>query len=222
MIRGKFIDNILTLVKEVSDDAYLERSQVGLWLDINRDSLVSQYLNDLITRGKSLDSFYMEREVLEMNTEEDDLISSTDERVYVEVSKTPMGLTDDLGVVKVETTENLIVLRANTRSINWVNDLPYAAASSKNLVFYRDGKRMVIQGLKKNKTVDFIVTYIPSYASQELSESDEFKIHDALVPALMDMVEEIARREVMGVAEDPANNGVDDVEPVRQAYQPKG
>lgn len=210
MLKGKFIDDCVLRLKEGSDDAYLSREQVGFWLDTYRDAIVKNYLDDLISKGRGVDPYYFEREnCLEIGEEDEDCVEPEDERLYVQVSKNPMSLLDDKGFLQLTTNEGSIVLRSRLENITWINDLPYAAPSCRNLVYYRDGRKLVIQGLsRKNKSTEFIATYIPSYANQELGEDQEFKIHDALIPQLMEMVEEVARREVYQ-PEDTANDGED-------------
>lgn len=209
MLMSKFIDDILLRVKEISDDAYLPKEQVAHWLSLYRDALVKEYLDELISKGKALDTFYIEREAcLELQEESEECIDDTDERRYVQISKQPMSLLDDKGFVKLTTNEGVMVNRSRLESIEWVNDLPYSKPSCRNLVYYRDNKKIVIQGTK-NTSVDFIAYYIPSYASQELSDTDEFKIHDSLVPQLMTLVEDVARREIYQ-RDDTDNQGEDD------------
>lgn len=214
MLTSKLIDDLLVRVKAISDDAYLDREQVQHFLAITRDMLVKDYLDGLIKNGKAIDPFYLERETCKSLQEEDeDCVGDCDDRMFILLDKEPMSLLDDRGVVVVTTYDGVVVLKANVASLSWIKDLPYSKPTQKNPIYYRESKKIVITGIsKKNKSITYIVTYIPSLGSQEISEDDDFKIHDALIPVLMDMVEQTARRE-LGFPEDVENDGADVKEP---------
>ena len=210
MVTSKLIDDLLVRVKAISDDAYLDREQVLYFLAITRDMIVKDYLDGLIKNGKAVDPFYLERETCKSLQEEDEeCVGDCDDRMFILLDKDPMSLLDDKGVLVVTTYDGVVVLKSRVESITWIKDLPYAKPTQKNPVYYRESKKIVIKGIsKKNKSITYIVTYIPSLASQELSEDEDFKIHDSLVSVLMDMVEQTVRRE-MGLPEDMENDGAD-------------
>ena len=216
MLSSKLIDDLLVRVKAISDDAYLDREQAQHFLAITRDMLVKDYLDGLINKGKAVDPFYIERETCKSLQEEDeDCVGDCDERLFILLEKDPMSLFDDKGVLVVTTYDGVVVLKARVDSLSWIKDLPYSKPTQKNPIYYREGKKIVIDGIsRKNKSITFIVSYIPSYGSQELSEDSEFKIHDALIPVLMDMVEQTARRE-LGFPEDMENDGTDIKQPTQ-------
>lgn len=216
MLTSKLIDDLLVRVKAISDDAYLDREQAQHFLAITRDMLVKDYLDGLINKGKAVDPFYIERETCKSLQEEDeDCVGDCDERLFILLEKDPMSLFDDKGVLVVTTYDGVVVLKARVDSLSWIKDLPYSKPTQKNPIYYREGKKIVIDGIsRKNKSITFIVSYIPSYGSQELSEDSEFKIHDALIPVLMDMVEQTARRE-LGFPEDMENDGTDIKQPTQ-------
>jgi hypothetical protein len=216
MLTSKLIDDLLVRVKAISDDAYLDREQAQHFLMITRDMLVKDYLDGLINKGKAVDPFYIERETCKSLQEEDeDCVGDCDERLFILLENEPMSLFDDKGVLVVTTYDGVVVLKARVDSLSWIKDLPYSKPTQKNPIYYREGKKIVIDGIsRKNKTITFIVSYIPSYGSQDLSEDSEFKIHDALIPVLMDMVEQTARRE-LGFPEDMENDGTDIKQPTQ-------
>lgn len=216
MLTSKLIDDLLVRVKAISDDAYLDREQAQHFLAITRDMLVKDYLDGLINKGKAVDPFYIERETCKSLQEEDeDCAGDCDERLFILLEKDPMSLFDDKGVLVVTTYDGVVVLKARVDSLSWIKDLPYSKPTQKNPIYYREGRKIVIDGIsRKNKSITFIVSYIPSYGSQELSEDSEFKIHDALIPVLMDMVEQTARRE-LGFPEDMENDGTDIKQPTQ-------
>lgn len=206
------IDDILLRVSAgaPSDDFQIEREQVLHWLTINRDMLVKAKLEDDIKNGRQMDSLYIERETYKIpDLEETDGIEDPDENIYIELLKKPLSLSDDRGVINVWTEEWVPVLKARIENFSWVQDLKYAKPSINHLVYYRLNDKIFIKGLNyKNIDLDnFIVDYIPSMADQGLSESDDLKITDDLIPALLEIVEDIARRELFGL-QDTSNDGI--------------
>lgn len=214
MVTSKLIDDLLVRVKATSDDAYLDREQVQHFLATTRDMLVKEYLDGLIKNGKAIDPFYLERETCKsLEEEEEDCVGDCDERMFILLDKEPMSLYDDKGVILVTTYDGVVVLKANVASLSWIKDLPYSKPTQKNPVYYREGKKIVIAGIsRKNQSITYTVTYISSLSSQEIGEGEEFKIHDSLIPILMETVEQTARRE-LGFPEDVENDGADIKQP---------
>lgn len=208
----QLVDDILLRVKEgTSDDSYLEKSQVSQWIVTYRDALVKEYLDGLISKGKPVDSYYFETEEC-LEVQESDSECDGCDKFFVEISKQPMSLLDDAGVIKVITSDGVIVYRKRLEAVEWMNDLPYTKSSKNNLTFYRDNKKMVLEGIKSIPTnTAFAVTYIPTASSQTLTITDDLKIHDSLIPLLLEAIEEVAKREVYQLG-DLSNNAVDDKE----------
>jgi hypothetical protein len=212
MTIGVLIDDILLRVMggNTSDDMQIEREQVAHWLAINRDMLVKAKLDEDLKNGRQLDSFYIEREVYKIpEIEATDGIEDPDENIYIELLKKPLSLNKDLGVLNVWTEEFIPVSKARIENFAWVQDLKYAKPSINHLVYYRLNGKIFIKGLTyKNLHLDnFIVDYIPSMADQALEETDDIKITDDLIPPLLEIVEDIARRELYGI-QDQMNDGV--------------
>lgn len=212
MLISKIIDDIMLKVYagNPSDDVSLERSQIKFWILTSRDMLVKAYLDNQIKDGKSLDTLYQERETGKATEAEDlDEVASEDERIYFSLSKRPMSLLKDMGVIKVITDEGLPVLKTSLEKVEVIKDLKYAKPSPTNLVYYRTNQDINVLGVgsKNLTTTSFIVYYIPSLSDQELAETEELNIQDDLIPSLCDLVEEQARRELFGV-EDKENNGI--------------
>jgi hypothetical protein len=212
MLLSKLIDDILLRVSggSPSDDMQIEREQVGHWLSVNRDMLVKAKLDDDIKNGRQLDSFYIEREVYKIpDLEATEGIEDPEENIYITLTKKPLSLFKDSAIINVWTEEYLPVYKSRIENFSWVQDLKYAKPDLKHLVYYRLNDKLIIKGLnyKNLDTDNFIVDYIPSAADQELSESDDLPITDDLLPMLLEMTEDIARRELFGV-QDQMNDGV--------------
>lgn len=212
MTIGVLIDDILLRVMggNTSDDMQIEREQVAHWLAINRDMLVKAKLDEDIKNGRQLDSFYIEREVYKIPAlEETEGVEDPDENIYIELLKKPLSLNKDSGILNVLTEEFIPVSKARIENFAWVQDLKYAKPSTNHLVYYRLNDKIFIKGLSyKNLDLDnFIVDYIPSMADQALTEADDIKVTDDLIPPLLEIVEDIARRELYGI-QDQMNDGV--------------
>jgi hypothetical protein len=210
MVKDKLISDIeLRITKgKPSDDLELERSLISHWLDIIRDELVFNEIKRDLKAGKGINAAYLERELAKEATTEDDTIEEQD-RYYISVSKTPMSIPKDAGIVKVQLTDGTPILPTTIRYLDVMEQLPYASPSFARPLYYRIDKKLYINGLGDNSAEDeyFNVYYIASYSNDEVAEDDDFKISDELLPALLDAVEDIARRERQS-DEDLENDGI--------------
>lgn len=215
MTLGTAIDDIMLRIYKgagPSDDGELSRAQVQHLLAITRDDLAKQFLDTQIKAGAPIDSSYLERETSQAALSESESdVDEEDERLYVTLDKQPLSLIDDRGVVKVMTDEYITLYRTRIENLDVVKNLRYATPSSQNMVWYRDNRKIIIEGLsyKNLNKSTFIVVYAPTLASQTLTESSELKISDELLPVLLEQVENIARREIYGSVADTENNGQD-------------
>lgn len=209
---GTLIDSIFLSVYggNPSDDVALSREQVQFWLLQNRDMLVKAACDLQIKNGKPIDTVYVERETNEP-TDIEDLPDwdEEDDRIFFTLTKRPMSLLKDQGVLKVITNEGLTVYKTTLERVETISDLKYAKPSPTNLVYYRTQQDINVLGLspKNLTTTTFTTFYIPSLANQTLTEADDIKLQDDLAPVLLQAVEDIARRELFGI-QDTDNDGV--------------
>lgn len=211
MLASRLVDDIQARIYAgaPSDDSELPKEQVLHWLATTRDAVVKQKLDSDIANGRQLDSYYMERETCKEISQEDlDCVDDSEDRKFFTLSKTPMSLRKDMGVVKVLTNEGIPVMKARLEQLEMLRDMKYSKPSPTNLTYYRDGNTIVVLGVgdKDLTSTEFIVYTIPTYSSQLLGLTDDLKISDDLLPVILDTVEEIARRELFGVS-DPTNDG---------------
>ena len=211
MLASRLVDDIQARVYAgaPSDDSELPKDQILHWLSTVRDAVVKQKLDQDIAKGRQLDSYYMERETCKSITQEDlECVDEDEDRKYFTLSKTPMSLLKDMGVVKVITNEGIPVMKARLEQLEMLRDMKYSKPSPTNLTYYRDGNTIVVLGMgdKDLTSTEFIVYTIPTYSSQLLSLTDDILVSDDLLPTVLDAVEEIARRELFGVA-DLTNDG---------------
>lgn len=220
MLIGTLIDSVILSVYggNPSDDVSLSRAQIQLWLQTTRDTIAKALLDKQIQEGKGIDSLYMIRETYKLPTRDTVTdVNDEDERIYFTLNKRPMSLYKDSGVVKVITDDNQPVLKTTVERVEVINDLKYAKPSAYNLVYYRTGNDINILGLNSSNLslTSFEVYYIPALAAQTLTEADDILLQDDLIPSLLDLVEDTARRELFGI-QDRENDGTSP-EPQRQS-----
>ena len=193
-----------------SDDTQVDKAYVIFLLAQNRDAIAKQYLDKLIQSGFPIDSQFITRETCKVLSEEAlACVEDEDERLYFNLTKRPLDLIRDAGVVEVTTDEKLPVLKSQLQNITMYRDLRFSKPSPENLVYYRHDKKIVVEGLShKNKASDeFIVDYVPALASETLAATDELQLSDALTPVLLDTVSKMLM-EQLGKPIDSENDGV--------------
>lgn len=192
-----------------SDDNELPRSQVLHWLVTNRDQIVKEYLDSLIKAGKPIDTYYATRQT-GLTTTSEDLpdTEEEDERIYIQLTYTPMSLVNDLGVFRVVSEDGVMIDRARSESIDWVKDLKWGKPSPKRPVYYREDKKIILEGLNyDNLETTYIVYYIPTAGSQSLTEASDLLISGELVDLLLTKVEAMAKAEIHNTEADIQNDG---------------
>lgn len=217
MTKEKLISDIeLRLTKgKPSDDLELERSQIGHWLDITRDEFVKLSLDTDIRKGNPMDTQYIEKETcLAAVMESESCILDCKQKAVITLSKYPMMLEKDKGVVKVVTSEYQLVHKLDLESLEMINDMPFTKPSPNNLVYYREGNKIYVEGMNTNNIdlIKFIVLYVPQYTKSTISESDEFVVSGDLLGPLLDEVETIGRRQLYSSLEDDDNDGDQNME----------
>jgi hypothetical protein len=187
----------------LSDDSRVSRRQIGHWLDVIRDRLVVKEIDE---RQEVNSDYYEIDENLDIVIQEVD--NEPGKRYYVELSKLPLSSRSGREMGKVMTTDKQIVYKTTLSELSYVRNLHFAKPSQTNPVYYRLGIYLYIDGLTDRIADDFNIHayYIPSYASSSPAETDEFKISAELVPMLLDLVEETARREIQ-IEQDFENDG---------------
>lgn len=189
---------------EDSDDFPVSREQMLLWLKNNVDLIAKEYLDPLIIAGKPVDSVFLQRQACELTEEE---VEDCETRNFIELTYKPMGLSDDMGVQKVTTNDGILVDRVRHNFIDILRDLRYSKPSKKHLVWYREGKKIFLEGFENAPNTKFIITYIPTTDSLNPSETSDIRLPDELIQVLMERVEEIALREMQMIT-DNQNDGV--------------
>lgn len=204
------IDDILARITKGtggSDDFEIERSQIQSWIIGNIDSIAKEYLDLQIAAAKPIDSIFLQKEACKLTTDEDEAcVDPEDERSYISVTYQPMSLLNDNAIVRVTTNDGYYVHRTREEMMDIINDLPYSKPTKDHLVWYRENKKLFIEGFTNTPTTKFIVWYIPTAESQGLTEASDIKLPGELIQPLLERVEQIALREMQTV-QDVQNDG---------------
>jgi hypothetical protein len=194
---------------QVSDDEGLSISQVIHWLVMERNRIAQEYLNGQIRNGAPLDTFYQIREACESaEAEELDCVDDEDERIFLTLERQPLSLFNDAAVNRVLTEEGVMLNKARNESIDWIKEDKYMKPTIKNPVWYRDNKKIILEGVSyKNLQDKYIVYYYPTQDPATITGEDEINLSDELMPILMDGVTTIALNEIYRTMKDLQNDG---------------
>jgi hypothetical protein len=212
-------DVILRISKGApSDDLELEPAQVAYWFDIVADKLVADYLNKQIASGYLIDPPMIVIEDDKTAVSENvAMLEDCKDRVYITTSKKVMDLNGDRGVLRVITEEGVVVNKVSLEGLDTLNAMTFSRPNKNNLLYTRVGdNKIYIHGItgKSIDIVQFSVSYIPEINISSLAPTDRINIPDKLVGMIADMVGEMARAQMSGVA-DIESEGEDDNQPPR-------
>lgn len=215
-------DIILRLTKgKPADDFELEPSQVAFWLQLGLDKIVTDTINAHINNYGFVPEFYIINEKCKaLNTESLTCVDDDKERLYLRLSKPPLEILGDRAIVRVKTNTGDTTYKARLSTIDFIEKLEFAKPSLDNLVYYRDGSDMlVIKGIPRalRDTVEFFVWYVPQTNLECFGDNEEIPIANYMLPALLDAVEDIARRQMYGSLSDVTNDGLDNIQQVRES-----
>jgi len=205
------IENRLTRGKP-SDDLELSRSQIGFWLDSERDFLVSQYLDKKIKSKEPIDPYYITGidKCLSLSTEEDECDTEDCQyRYYITLTQDVLSLVGDRGVMRINDQNGNILIYSNKDDMDVFQYLSFAKPSRKRQFSYREGLRIYIEKIKPEmvKYLTYDVFYVPAYSGFEIEEDEDYIISSHLIPELLTRVEEIAWRQMLGQFEDLHSDG---------------
>lgn len=208
-------DIILRITKGApSDDLELEPSQIIFWFDLVAGELVPKYLNSKMTKKEVIAPVLIEIEDNKTGVVEDvTMLDGYNDRVYITVDKTPISLDNDSGVLRVITEEGSVVNKMSIERLDTLNNLRFGKPSRDNLIYVRINNRLYIQGLSPKHVgiTKFSVYYIPTPGITDLEDDDEVKLPDEVIGLISDGVEDKARRQMNGVA-DNENDAEDDID----------
>ena len=212
--KEKLISDVILQFNQsvLTDDSQLEDDQVAFWLDY--------YLNDLVKReivaekrkGNQIPPVYIgQPEVCTLIEETTADIDDEDQRMYINLTNEVLDLPRDAGVVKVTDFDLNIIHPATLEGIEMLSDLRFAAPSSENPLYYRNGKRLYVKGFNSADLEfnDILVWYVKRQIILEMDDTDEVIVSDQLLPVLIDLAVAKGKLELFGTQPDTASDGKD-------------
>lgn len=197
-----------------SDDLELERDQIAHWLDLAANSLLSDNLSKQIARNGDINPLYISVSSYRGASEEglSDVISSN-ERYFVDISDLetlPLrGFSRDYGVVRIHDETNKQLVNITYDDSDFYKHLEFACSADDNIQWYRESSKIYLDGVSINNSTykKFRVFYIPPIDSSSLSDSVAYPIGSDILPMIVDIAEEIGRREFNQNIIDLENDG---------------
>ena len=202
---------------QVSDDAAVERAQIKFWLSYYLNQLVAAECNEKVKRGEQIPAIYQTMAALEVpDIEERDDVEEVDERVFVEMDEEILDINKDAGVIALLDEDNNEIKKATMTTILQFKHLKFGAPSLDNLLYYREGQKIYIYGFKPSdvpfSTIQ--VWYVPKQDLTTMTESDEVKVSDLVLPQVIAATVEAGKLMLLGSQADRENDGVDKTQAV--------
>jgi len=200
-----------------SDDSELDHTQIAYWVDLELPSLMRQECDTMLRQGKQIPPIYIVRENGLELTEEVTNVDDAKERFYFDLTGEVIDLYDDAGVVRVLAISDEddrgyeVVSKVSNESLDMFENLRFAKPSQENLVWYRMGNRVFLQGLA-TADVDFntfIVDYVAKQDVMALADSDDVRVSDLILPMLIDKVVQRGKLQMYGTTPDETSDGKD-------------
>lgn len=198
-----------------SDDSELEKSYIAYLIDLYRNQILQDKLNDDIQKGKEISPFYHIREtnkplIRETGSSYDPTF--TKYRYYITTEKTPLTLINERGIIRVNNNYGKNLAQSTSLNVEYLEELPYGGISTASQAFYREeGNKLFIlssseitQGLYK-----YDALYIPMADADSYADTDDYPLEDDLIPVVLSLVEETLMAQMVGGAVDLENDGTD-------------
>lgn len=137
--------------------------------------------------------------------------AQSNQRMYFSLVGEVVDLYNDGGVIRVLTDEYDVVNKSSVDSLDMVRNLRFSGPSSEQLVWYRTNKQIYVEGLNTSEIPDnsFIVDYVEKQNVLSLTDNQEIRVSDMLLPMLIDRVVQRGKLQMYGTVPDTANDGAD-------------
>jgi predicted nucleic acid-binding protein len=133
------------------------------------------------------------------------------QRMYFTLIGNVVDLYNDAGIIRVLSDEYDVVNKSSVDSLDMVKHLRFSGPTPEQLVWYRTGKQIYIEGLNTSEISDnsFIVDYVEKQNVLSLGDNDEIRVSDILLPTLIDRVVQRGKLQMYGTVPDVSNDGAD-------------
>jgi hypothetical protein len=194
-----------------SDELEIEQDQIVHWLEVAANSVVADYLNKKIRSKKAIPPEYIQK-VLAIQLAQETAPSNIDDgiRHYLDFSSyNVMPLEKDRGIVRVATLSGKRVNSVEEEDHNMLEGLYFSKPARENLLWYREGDEIFIEGYGDQivSAVKMNVYYVPVIDISSLADTAEVKMTDDVVAIVLDVVEDMALRQLGADFEDLQNDG---------------
>lgn len=209
-------DIILQLTQgSPSDDLALEEEQVAYWLQYYLHDLIRREILDYQRKGQMIPPVYIRRDIaLKLKEESVTDVDAVKQRIYAELVDDVLDLPRDGGIIRVLDYDRNLIQKTSVEELEHLRNLRFAKPSLNNILYYREGKKIFIEGFN-TADISFnpvMVSFIPKQDVLALADNGEILITDQLVPILIDLCVQRGKLELYGSETDKANDGIDNKE----------
>lgn len=214
MQKAKIIDDIFLQLTQSSpsDDSEIEKDQIAFQLQYELNNLIKQEISAEKAAGRQIPPIYITIEDCNViNVEDLECTADCKDRVYIDITGEVVDLQKDAGLVRIITDEGDVVLPASVESLDVINNLRFAKASRTNPIYYRQAKRIFIEGVGEAE-VDLskvTVYYVNKQDILALEDTDEVIMTDQIKPLVIDAVLKRMKLEIYGSEADTDSDSVD-------------
>ena len=204
------IDDIILKLTEANptDDFSIPRSQISYVLDTARDKIVSDAVYSDLRKGEIPNAIYIEKEAGNAITSEDDGSVDCAIRHYVTLTKDPVWVINDKGIMLVQFSNGTKVERVRHEDLDVLKFLSGAKPTFTNPVWHREGRKLYIDEVTdiQANEISVHIHYIPT-AGYITDETALYPLDDGLRVAVSDMAVEILKEEIGGTVDDSVDDG---------------
>lgn len=212
--KNKLISDIILQLTQgsPSDDLALEEAQVAYWIEYHLHDLIRREIIDYRKKGQAIPPIYIRRDIsLDLLEESVADVSSEHQRLYVELEEDVLDLPRDGGIIRILDYDRNLIHVTTVEDLEDLRKLRFAKPSPENVVAYREGKKLFIEGFN-TADIDFnpvMVSYIPKQDILGMADDAEVLISDQLVPVLIDVCVQRGKLQMYGTQPDKENDGTD-------------
>lgn len=196
-----------------SDDVELEHSQIAHWIDMTRDSILTEKLNRAYVSRIGINPFYVTKEECLALTLEDSqcLEDCGSSRFYITLTGDVLPLIKDSGIIRISDNYGRSLAGTDQLLSESINNLPFYKTTTARQTFFRENNDIFISNSTESSAeiYKYNVYYVKQMSGSDISDSDDYPLEESLLPDLLDKVEEIARREMNLGISDQVNDGTD-------------
>lgn len=216
--KQKIVDDVILQLNQgaISDDSELSKVQIAQWIQYHLHDLIKREITAEKAKGNMIPPIYIIREDgFELSEENVVDMDDNRQRMWVELTNDVLDLPKDAGLVQVLDYDYNLIHKASLESLNMINSLRFAKSAPKNLLYFRQGKKIFVEGLQTSEIpyTPIIVDYIPKQNVLALNDTDEIIISDQLIPVLIDLVVQQGKLMLYGTQIDEQSDGVDSKKP---------